>query len=292
MHHDALRSGPQLRAWSTQEWLTADDITGPLVILIHGLAATSAGLKSLATHVAKRYCVAVFDYASFEGIDRGADDLVARLKRFSPALAKHGLALIGHSMGGLVARHFLRFGPDELKAATKGLAALGSPHQAVASAADGRSRKRWLSILIDLMEKDEELDPFARHPACPAAKQLLALDERSLIHQLLDADRAEPPAIPMLTVSGGRNYIELYDSGSWRNRQANRFIQLALSRPNDGLVEEFSADLTKCGVQSNASHCNDYTGWSTTNHTHLVVNQDVADVLLDWLAGSVFPSIQ
>jgi pimeloyl-ACP methyl ester carboxylesterase len=290
MQHDALRSGPQLRAWRTQEWLTAEDIAGPLVVLVHGLAATSAGFQSLATHLSKRYAVAVFDYVSYEGIDRGAGDLAVRLKRFAPTLTQHGFALIGHSMGGLVAKHFVRLGPADLTSAAKGLATLGSPHRAVGPGADRRAQLQWLSILIDLMEKDDQLDPFARHPKSPAAKQLLGIDEQALVLKLLEADQKDPLHLPVLTVSGGRNFIELFESGSWRNRETNRFIQLALTLPNDGLVEESSADITRCAgaTHTHVRHCNDYNAWSAINHTYLVSSQDVADVLLDWLSDSVF----
>jgi pimeloyl-ACP methyl ester carboxylesterase len=280
---DPLRSGPQLHAWRTGDWLAAEDLTGPLVVFIHGLAASSISVAKLAAHVSRTFPVAVFDYLSHEGIDRGADDLSRRLDRFSSRLATARFAIIGHSMGGLVARQFARHATERLRAALSGLATLGTPH-------GGARSRRWLAFLLDLVERDELPNPFARSLACPATRQLLGADSQALVTALLEADRSDPLKMPVLTLSGGLNYIELFEPGTRWNGIANRFIQANLTLPNDGLVEESSADITRCFDMAPdwARHRNDYGAWSSTNHTHLVSNQDVGDLLMDWLTQEVF----
>src|SRR5688572_12473249 len=121
---DPLRTGPQLHAWRTGQWLTESDLSGPLVVFVHGFASSSASADKLAAYVDRTFPVAVFDYLSHEGIDRGGDDLSRRLVRFSSALARTQFALVGHSMGGLVAKWFARHADPSLRSSLRGLATL------------------------------------------------------------------------------------------------------------------------------------------------------------------------
>lgn len=287
---DPLRAGPQLYLWRTGDRPGDENLNGPLVVFIHGFAASGAQLQRLASHVDSSFTVAMFDYTSYKGIDRGADDLSQLLARFSPVLAATGLALVGHSMGGLVAKQFARHADLALRRTLRGIATLCSPHGAAMPARAPHVRRRLLAMMLDLVEKDELPDPFARSLFCPAARQLLGEDPLHLIASLLEADDADPLDIPVLTMSGGRNYIELFQPGSPLNRVANGLIQANLTRPNDGLVEESSADLTRCAAKPprRARHRNDYIAWSDTNHTYVVENQDVGYLLVDWLKEEAF----
>ncbi len=287
---DPLRSGPQLRAWRTGRWLTARDLTGPLVIFVHGFTATSVSISELASHVDAVYQVAVYDYVSHEGIDKAADDLAHRLERLAGRLDPTGFALIGHSMGGLVAKYFARHAPQLVREPLKGLATLGTPHGGTLRTGIATVKRRLLTLMLDLGERHDEPNPYLRSLISPAAKQLIGSDAHALLDRLLQADRLDPLPIPVLTVSGGLNYLELFQPGTPWNAAANRILQSCLAMPNDGLVEESSASLASCvpGAPPSIRHRNDYVAWSRTNHTHLPTNQDVGELVLEWLADEVF----
>ena len=92
--------------------------------------------------------------------------------------------------------------------------------------------------------------------------------------------------IALLSVSGGLSYLEFGGSDGFANRVRNRVLQAAIGeKPNDGLVGESSANVSR--VISSATHENRYADYRTTNHTHLVRNQGVADRIVRWL-GNVF----
>src|SRR5262245_25797618 len=195
---DPVRSGAQLHAWRTNEWLTDDDLTGPLVVLIHGFTSSSTSIAKIATHVHHSFPVAVFDYPSHKGIDRGAHDLSERLKRYSNTLSRTGLALVGHSMGGLVARYFARHADPALRVGLKGIATLCSPHGAARPARTRAARRRLFAMMLDFVERGAPVNPYTRSVNCRAARQLLGEDPDGLTAALLDADRTAPLQIPIL----------------------------------------------------------------------------------------------
>lgn len=286
---DPLRSGPQLTSWRTKHWLADEDIVGPLVVFVHGFSASTAPLATLAEYIANRFAVAMFDYSSHAGVETGAADLSRRLQRFAVRLQDARFALIAHSMGGLVAKQFARSAANPLQSVLAGIATLGTPHGGI----QGRGlavRRRLVAMMLDAFEEDGAPNPYARSWLCPAARQLIGTDSGAVVASLLDTDRSTPLNIPMLTLSGGRNYIELFAPGTRWNAIANRLIQANLALPNDGLVEEASANLGELLGKPGLAcrHANEYGGWSVTNHTYLVSNQDVGELLLDWLTTEVF----
>lgn len=287
---DPLRSGSQLRLLRTGQWLTASDVQAPVVVFVHGLASSSSALAPLTKYVDRVFSVAVFDYVSHDGIDCAARELAHRLETFASDLRKHGFALVGHSLGGLVAKHLARFSNVSVTQSLRGLATLGSPHGGASPGIGSRAKRRWLALMLDQAERNERPDPFSRSLLCPSVQQLLGYDARALIDQMLDADRRDPLAIPFLSFSGGRNYVELFEPGTRWNVIANKWLQSTLTRPNDGLVEESSADMTR-HVPKRATltrHCNDYPAWPIVNHTYLMTNQDIGEQLVDWLRTTVF----
>ncbi len=75
----------------------------PLVVLVHGVESGPESLADLREFLAaapQRCQVATFAYPNDEAIDRVAAEFAARLR----ALGEQPVAVVGHSMGGLVAR--------------------------------------------------------------------------------------------------------------------------------------------------------------------------------------------
>jgi pimeloyl-ACP methyl ester carboxylesterase len=284
---DPERSGPQLHAWRTGQWLVEGDLAGPLVVLVHGLGSNSVPLNELAQYVARTYPVAVFNYAAHKGIASASDHLSQRLQRFAPALKRYRFAVIGHSMGGLVAKHFARHAAESLRVNLAGIATLGTPHSAVLPGGPILAKQQWLAILLSLFERDDFVDPYSTSMKSLAVQQLLGIDGDALLFKLLHADKSSPLLMPLLSVSGGHSDVEL--AASW-SVSANQLLQANMERPNDGLIEEKSACLVSLleSAPVNCRHSNSYLEWKSTNHAHLLTNQGVAEVLVDWLAQYAF----
>ncbi len=95
-------------------------------------------------------------------------------------------------------------------------------------------------------------------------------------------------SIPVLSVSGGQQYLE-FGSNPALNKAKNLALQALLNeKPNDGLVVESSAD---CSLRFPGStlrqHKNDYADFPRINHTHLSQNQQIADIVTDWLRAQL-----
>jgi len=95
------------------------------VILIHGFGGSRANLLVLAAYLrlAGFDNVSYFEYPRWQSID----DSAARLGRIveEKSRAKEGAHLIGHSLGGTVARRYAAGAP---KGAVRSLVTLGSPY--------------------------------------------------------------------------------------------------------------------------------------------------------------------
>ena len=81
----------------------AIDAARPLCVLVHGVENNASMWKDLRTFLEaepRRVQVATFSYPNDEAIERVAAELSARLRRLGP----QPVAIVGHSMGGLVAR--------------------------------------------------------------------------------------------------------------------------------------------------------------------------------------------
>jgi len=93
---------------------------GPRVVLVHGLLNADWWLRPLAARLrAQGFRTALFGYSSvFDGPERAVPRLLERLRR-EPADA-----LVGHSLGGLIALESLRQAPE---LAVSRVVCLGSP---------------------------------------------------------------------------------------------------------------------------------------------------------------------
>jgi len=102
------------------------DRDGPVVLLQHGYSHNGAVWWATVRALERRgYRVFTIDQPFWEDIDRMAERLAARIEAVSAAAAVDRLTLVAHSMGGLIARAYLRrHGADRLDA----LITIGSPH--------------------------------------------------------------------------------------------------------------------------------------------------------------------
>ncbi len=277
---DPIRSGASLTNLAGR-WVTPADVDGPVVVLIHGFTANGEYLVDLAEYLAgSGFRPLLFEYDSYLGIDTAAEELAARLSPIAEKLSQHGVMLVAHSMGGLVARFFMRRcsgANSPLGDALRGLCTLGAPH------AGTLNDQSVIRRLADWSDRLTGINPFLRSPTCRSATQLTGTDHVGLIAMLNAADRELPLRIPTLTVSGGLGYLEVA-AGLWKNQVANRYLQRVLSTPNDGLVTEPSADLARVLGRSDLpiTHFNNYTEYARTNHTYLVQNQTIAQRIVEW----------
>ena len=147
--------------------MTDAAVSGPpaTVVLLHGLGRTRRSMARLAAHLdAAGHRAACLGYPSRRL------DLAACAEHLHPAVSalRHRagvpLVLVGHSMGGLVARHLAAAQPD----LAAGLVTIGTPHRG-SEAADRVSafrlgRALFGPALLDLRPAAAATIPM---PACP-----------------------------------------------------------------------------------------------------------------------------
>ena len=278
---DVVRCGAELVRADNRLWLTAQDVSAPVVVFIHGFTSHGRYLAPLASHVAEEgWVTALFNYDSYRGIDRAAAELDYLLADLIQPLRDQGLALVGHSMGGLVARCFASTCDNGLQLALRGIATLGTPHR-------GTLSRKLVSQLLDWGDAITLPNPFARTPACRSAQQMAGSDAGRLLAALNSATSARGALVPLLSISGGLPFLEFGNGGSGgfvgalRNAVLQRLIG---ERPNDGLVAESSSDASRVLADSSAcTHQCGYPTYDTINHSNLSRNQQVARLLLRWL---------
>lgn len=261
------------------EWLSPSDVRGLLIVLVHGFTSHGAYLRRLATYMERQergYTTALFTYNSFAGIGAAVDALVARLRRLEAQIRQHGCVLIGHSMGGLVARYFAQ-AADEFRPFLRGLCLIGTPNR-------GTLESRVVSLLISVGENVGEVDPYSRSAACTAALELTGSDPGKLISVLNDRERADKNPVPTMSISGGLAYLDFPRLPDFARSVANNVVQIILKDArNDGLVTETSADIRNVATGQSYSHVNNYPEFKRTNHSYLTSNQQVADLIIDWI---------
>lgn len=285
--HDVIRAGAELVLAKTNRWITPGDLQAGVVILIHGFTSHGRYMKGLADFIdGHGFCCALFNYDSFLGVDAAADDLASRLDPIREPLQKNGFTLLAHSMGGLVARLLARNLDPALREALKGVALLGTPNQGALSAGQA-----LVSYMLDWADWLTVANPYARSSLCRSSQQLTLADPEQLIPTLNRADSESPLALPYLSISGGRSYLELGKRPGWLR---NHLLQTVIGEsPNDGLVAEHSADFTRIS-STNAQHIGaateiqpmGYPEFPRINHTYLTRSQAVAGIVLRWLLST------
>lgn len=269
------RHGDQLIRFPDKARVTHKDVrtTKRLVIVIHGFTADASYMEQLMQDLEDDDVVVfAFEYECYRGIDVAAANLKHRLDLLDRdgALSNSRITIVGHSMGGLVARYLVCLLEGDKYVDT--VITLGTPHQGALL------KSEILPMLIDWSHAVASGAPLAFTTESRSAKQLIGRDDPPRLLDRLKA--ASPPKqdVRFFSFSGGYDKLEF---GKWfmKNAIARQWLASNMSKPNDGLVEETSA--TVCADElkscfSSSSHFNEYPEYSTTNHSNLPNNQSIA----------------
>lgn len=274
---DPLQVGAHLVHYASGQWLMPADIRSHTVILIHGFTSHGVYLEQLGEFIARHgFVSAIFNYNSYLGIDTAARELAELLSQLANELATHGFSIVGHSMGGLVARYFSQVAERALADSLNTLVLLGVPNK-------GALTGELLGYMLDWAESIGPANPYARMSSCRAANQLTMNDAEGLVGRI-NHSGAGGPHTKVLSISGGRDYLE-FGQGRYTGALRNGIIQMLIGeKPNDGLVGESSADVTRVvRTPQTAIHRNNYAAYAQLNHTHLVRNQAIANMIVSWI---------
>ena len=122
------RSGPRMIFY---RWLTPDPPPAPApfpVLLLHGVLCNAGVWLGLSRHLAAQGLGPVYTLSygpPLASIEVFADQLATKVDAILRATGAAGVAIVGHSMGGLVARAYLRrYGASKVRL----LVTLGTPH--------------------------------------------------------------------------------------------------------------------------------------------------------------------
>jgi|GEM_PF-4906956 len=211
----------------------------------------------------------VFNYHSYLGFDDAAQRLLQMLNQYEDALRRQGFIIVAHSMGGLVARYVAAYAPPTLQTHLHGIALLGTPNA-------GTIKNDWLvDLLLNTAEERSAVAPWSRSTRCRAARQLTGSDDEGAIADLNGRYRAAPPPVPILSISGGRSAVD----------GVPKRILKRLPQPNDGLVAEESADITRVITSAPTlyRHISNYQNWKMTNHSDLPHSHEVISQVMTWI---------
>lgn len=144
---------------------------GPTVVVLHGLGEGRSSMRPLVDHLRKRVdgTVVAFGYASPRA---GLADHGAALARVVSALpAGAPVSFVGHSLGNLVVRRWMRLAPQADLARVRRMVMLGAPNQG-SELARLASRLWVVSALSDGAARELVVDwhrvaPDLAVPSCP-----------------------------------------------------------------------------------------------------------------------------
>jgi pimeloyl-ACP methyl ester carboxylesterase len=282
LNHDPIRAGSSLTRLEGG-WLAAGDIARRVVVVVHGFTSDASYMRALADYLERSgSTVALFEYDSYLGIDYAAALLEEKLRPLHAMLDRHGFVIVAHSMGGLVARVVARTASTSTKG-LRGIVLLGTPNDGTLR---GPMKRLFMSYLLDWSDALTVPNPFSRSAICLSALQLTCSDDTSLVDNLNSDDRKDPHGIPMLSISGGLEFLEMGKSSSTSMLASvrNAVLQgLINNSPNDGLVPETSSNVASVLSGPGMMHRNDYAEYPTTNHTYLDQNQSVAQIIVEWI---------
>jgi pimeloyl-ACP methyl ester carboxylesterase len=241
------------------------------VIFIHGYTADASYLTDLMRQFdGSGFACFAFEYACYRGIDHAAKSLIQLLDLldFDSSISGNRVVLVGHSMGGLVARAAVALF-NGAKFVRK-VITLGSPH-------DGTLQNSLLPRFIAYWgEAVGGVNPRGFGLQSTSGLQLIKGDFPPLIDRLKQTPVSQ--RVDFLSISGGYAQLD-FGRGYWKNLLINRYLQAKLGKPNDGLVDEKSSDLSQQAFAICApgcSHLRTYSAYGGINHTYLVNNHEVA----------------
>jgi triacylglycerol esterase/lipase EstA (alpha/beta hydrolase family) len=164
------RSGPSMALY---RFGMADPAPSPArapVLLLHGVLCNAGAMRSLAKGIAARNAGPVYTMSygpPLESIELFVDQVAARIDAILLATGASRIALVGHSMGGIVGRAYLR---RHGAARVSLLMTLGSPHHG--------SIHAWLfpgTSVAQLRPRNAWLDELNRADAAPAGTRVVSL---------------------------------------------------------------------------------------------------------------------
>jgi pimeloyl-ACP methyl ester carboxylesterase len=275
--HRLIRRGNEiLRFGDNQRVRPADFDHAPVALFIHGFTADASCMALLMKQFSDNgYTALAYNYACFDGIDvaaRNLNEILEGLDALSDgAILKQRLVVIGHSMGGLVARALIALHAGHRF--VRKLISLGTPH-------DGTlTEQRFIEYLLAWSESISGVTQGGYSPKCRSALQLIGRDRPDFLLEKLKASPCPAGAVEFYSVSGGLPFLE-FGRGGYVSRLANAWIQMNLSGlANDGLVAEASSNLSQPMFDHCAPQCRHnatYADYPRINHTHLTNNQTIA----------------
>lgn len=242
-----------------------------VAIFIHGFTADANYMRDLMHQFdGAGFATFAFEYECFRGIDEAAKSLYQLLALLDggQSISGNRVVLVGHSMGGLVARALITL--ENGARFVRKVITLGSPN------AGTLTNATMLRYMANWGEAISGANPRGYSPKCKSALQLLGKDgAHPLVNRLMLPSLAP---VEFYSISGGYNQLD-FGKGFWKNFLSNRYLQKHLTSPNDGLVSELSSDLSQAVFSACAPGCrhiNNYPDYSNTNHTYLSNNQSIA----------------
>lgn len=140
------------------------------VLLLHGVLCNRGSMEDLRSELSARSIHPIYALSygpPLASIERFADQIAAKIDAILAATGAPRVALVGHSMGGLVARAYLRrYGPDKVSAVIM----LGTPHYGSVHA--------WLfpgTSLRELRPGNAWLSELNRYEVAPAGVRVVSL---------------------------------------------------------------------------------------------------------------------
>lgn len=277
--------GSQLLKMSSTDPATPDDFAGEknVAIFLHGFTANSSYMTPLMKlFEANGFNSLAYNYPCYDGIDTAALALFEHLshmnKQSHSALSKRKVALIGHSMGGLVARAFVSMHQGQLF--VRKVITLGTPNDGTLT--DSK-------VLECVVSWSEALSGFVKggySKSSRSAMQLMGKDCSPTLLTRLTQAATPSGSVQFYSLSGGKGYLE-FGMNPIMLRAANLLVQNQLnSKPNDGLVVEKSSDLSQPQFSICAPDCehfNNYSEYTKTNHTNLVNDQIIGNKIIEFV---------
>lgn len=261
--------GSEFQLAQPDDFKSADKIA----LFIHGFTANATYMQPLMSMFANNgYVVAAFNYPCYDGIDKSAKrlfELLAELDLLSSLnISNKRIVVVGHSMGGLVARAFVTLQGGHKY--VRKVFTLGSPHDGTLVGS------RLINCWVNWSEGLSGLVRGGFSKSSLSAKQVMRADgPNGLLNKLLKIG-APVNQVEFHSFSGGKSYLTI-GGNPLLERVMNLVIQGQLNDPkNDGLVSEASSDLSHSRFNVCASGCthhNDYADYGTLNHSHLCESQ-------------------
>lgn len=280
----AQLEGSVLVSFETDHWISERDIGGrPLIVFVHGHMSSLHAVNKLARYFSHLgYAVAAFNYSCGIGIDAAAATLERRLTPLANALTPRGFAIVGHSLGGLVARAFEHKVSGPLASHLRGVVTLGSPHAGL---------PEYSKFVETLIRSSEVVTRDLLLFSSKTVDQLRGKDPGKFLKSM---NAETPRATPHLSVSGGSERLKPASPTGTQvllapilHRRLQRIIN---EKPNDGLLGESATNLCRNCGRPGATHKSHYAEFQNVDHFRLVNNQEVSEIVGIWLKEVCFPA--